>query len=108
MEHMPDEDIQFEDEYGDSKFHIRSRKILGEPTTPAMVNFLLTKKIVKNEKQAVIVLVCAITLFLGLSIFIIDKSINNNEPLIVVNKYGQQIPFEQYVEMINKGIEPIK
>lgn len=105
---MPDDDIQFEDEYGDAKFHIRSRKILGEPTTPAMVNFLLSKKIVKNEKQAVIALISTIVVFLSLSIFIIDRSLNNDEPLIFVNKYGQQIPFEDYVDMINRGVEPIR
>lgn len=105
---MPDEDIQFEEEYGDSKFHIRSRKILGEPTTPAMVNFLISKNVAKDEKQALIILVSAIVVFLALSIFIIDKSINNDDPLIIVNKYGQQIPFEEYVTMINQGVEPIK
>lgn len=105
---MPDEDIQFEDEYGDAKFHIRSRKILGEPTTPTMVNFLLNKGIVKNEKQAVIVLISTIVVFMSLSIFIIDRSLNNDAPLIFVNKYGQQIPFEEYAEMINRGVEPIK
>lgn len=105
---MPDEDIQFEEEYGDSKFHIRSRKLLGEPTTPAMVNFLISKRVAKDEKQALIILVSAIIVFLGLSIFIIDKSINNNEELIIVNKYGQQIPFNDYVEMLNQGGEPIR
>ena len=105
---MPDEDIQFEEDYGDSKFHIRSRKLLGEPTTPAMINFLISKKVAKDEKQALIILVSVIVIFLGLSIFIIDKSINNDEPLIIVNKYGQQIPFEDYVEMLNQGGEPIR
>lgn len=105
---MPDEDIQFEEEYGDSKFHIRSRKLLGEPTTPAMINFLISKKVAKDEKQALIILVSIIVIFLGLSIFIIDKSINNDEELIIVNKYGQQIPFEDYVGMLNQGSEPIR
>ncbi|MBP9763166.1 MAG: hypothetical protein KBD10_00270 [Candidatus Pacebacteria bacterium] len=105
---MTNEDIQFDEEYGDSKFHIRSRKLLGEPTTPAMVNFLLSKKIAKNEKQALIILGCVIAVFLSLSIYIIDKSINKDEELIIINKYGQQIPFDDYVEMINKGVEPIR
>lgn len=105
---MSDGDIQFEEEYGDSKFHIRSRKILGEPTTPAMVNFLISKNVAKDEKQALIILISAIVVFLALSIFIIDKSINNDEELIIVNKYGQQIPFNEYVEMLNQGGEPIR
>jgi hypothetical protein len=103
---MTDE-IQFEDEYGDSGFHIRSRKLLGEPTTPTMINFLLQRKIAKNEKQATIILVSIIILFLILSSFIINRSLNDNEELIIVNKYGQEIPFEDYIDMINRGVEPI-
>lgn len=104
---MSENDIQFEEDYGDSGFHIRSRKLLGEPTTPTMINFLLQKKIVKNEKQAMIVLVILIVIFLSLSAFIIRSAITNNEELIIVNKYGQEIPFEDYIDMINRGVEPI-
>ncbi|MEY2702088.1 MAG: hypothetical protein RLY43_721 [Bacteroidota bacterium] len=103
---MADE-IQFEDEYGDSGFHIRSRKLLGEPTTPTMINFLLQKKIAKDERQASVILVSVIILFLALSSFIINNSISNNEELVIVNKYGQEIPFEDYIDMINRGVEPI-
>lgn len=103
---MSDE-IQFEEDYGDSGFHIRSRKLLGEPTTPTMINFLLQKKIAKDEKQAMVILVIVIIIFLSLSIFIINRSISNNEELIIVNKYGQEIPFEDYIDMLNRGVEPI-
>jgi hypothetical protein len=104
---MTDNDIQFDEEYGDSGFHIRSRKLLGDPTTPAMINFLLNKKIAKNEKQATIILLVVIALFLSLSSFIIYKSIHNSKELVIVNKYGQEIPFDTYIEMLNKGVEPI-
>lgn len=104
---MTDGDIQFEEDYGDSGFHIRSRKILGEPTTPTMINFLLSKKIAKNEKQATIILCILIVIFLFLSIFIIRKALIDKEELIIVNKYGQEIPFEDYIDMINQGVEPI-
>jgi len=104
---MPDEDIQFDEEYGDSRFHIRSRKLLGDPTTPTMINFLLDKKIAKNEKQAMVILLIVIVAFLGLSTFIINRSLSNSEDLIIVNKYGQEIPFEDYVDMLNRGVDPI-
>jgi len=104
---MSDNDIQFDEEYGDSGFHIRSRKILGEPTTPAMINFLLNKKIAKNEKQATIILLVVILIFLSLSSFIIYKSLSKQQELVIVNKYGQEIPFDKYVEMLNRGVEPI-
>ncbi len=102
-----DNEIQFEEEYGDSRFHIKSRKLLGEPTTPTMINFLLEKKIAKNEKQATIMLVIAIVVFLGFSALIINDSISESREIIIVNKYGQEIPFDQYVDMLNRGIDPI-
>ncbi len=104
---MSENDIQFEEDYGDSGFRIRSRKLLGEPTTPTMINFLLERKIANTEKQATIILVTFIVVFIGLSGFIINKSINNDEELIIVNRYGQEIPFDNYVEMLNRGVEPI-
>lgn len=104
---MTDNEIQFEEEYGDSRFHIRSRKLLGEPTTPTMVNFLLDKKIAKNEKQALYILGSIITIFLVVSGIIINKSLINDEPLVIVNKYGQEIPFEVYVDMISRGVDPV-
>lgn len=104
---MSDDDIQFDEEYGNSNFHIRSRKILGEPTTPSMITFLLKKKIAKNEKQATIILLLIIVLFLGLSSFIIYRTIHKSKELVIVNKYGQEIPFDTYVEMLNRGVEPI-
>lgn len=105
---MSNEEIQFEEEYGNSEFHIKSRKILGEPTTPTMINFLLEKGIVKNEKQATFLLIVCIVIFLSLSIFIIRNAISNNEELMVINKFGQQIPFDNYIESLNKGDDPTK
>lgn len=103
---MTDE-IQFEEEYGDSGFHIRSRKILGDPTTPTMINFLLQKKIVKDEKQAVVVLIVLIVIFLSLSSLILHSALSKKDELVIVNKYGQEIPFDDYVDMLNRGVDPI-
>lgn len=105
---MNENDIQFENEYENNDFHIRSRKILGEPTTPTMINFLLNKGVVKTEKQATILLGITIVIFITLSTFIIRSSLSNNEELLVVNKFGQQIPFEDYIDMLNKGDNPLK
>ncbi len=99
-------DIQFEEEYGNTEFHFKSRKILGEPTTPTMVNFLLNKGIVKNEKQATIVLLLCILIFLGLSVFILRSALINDEQLIYIDKYGREIPFDEYINLLNKGQKP--
>ena len=105
---MSDIDIQFDNEYENSDFHIRSRKILGEPTTPTMINFLLNKGVVKTEKQATILLGISIVIFISISIFIIRSAVSTNEELIVVNKFGQQIPFDNYIEMLGRGDDPLK
>jgi len=97
--------VEFEDEYQGSDFHIRSRRLLGEKTTPSMVSFVMNKGIVKTEKQAVIFLSILIGLFLLLSVFIIRTSLINNEPLRVVDKYGRTIPFEEYVDALAQGTD---
>jgi hypothetical protein len=94
--------IEFEEEYNGSDFHIRSRKLLGEKTTPSMITFLMDRGVAKSEKQAFIISLVAILIFISLSIFIIRTSFVNNEPIRVVDKYGRSIPFEDYVIQLNE------
>jgi len=100
---MSDLGIEFEEEYDGSEFHIRSRKILGEKTTPTMINFLIDRGVVKTEKQALGLSVLAIVIFLSISVFIIRSSLVNDTPLEVVDKYGRTIPFDEFVTQINEG-----
>jgi len=100
---MSDLGIEFEEEYDGSEFHIRSRKILGEKTTPTMINFLIDRGVVKTEKQALGLSILTIVIFLSISVFIIRSSLVNDTPLEVVDKYGRTIPFDEFVTQINEG-----
>lgn len=100
---MSDLGIEFEEEYDGSEFHIRSRKLLGGKTTPTMINFLIDRGVAKTEKQALVLSLVVILLFLGISIFIIRNTFVNNEPLEIVDKYGRSIPFNEYVDQLNQG-----
>lgn len=103
-----DNDVQFEEDFPqqDRQFKIRSRKILGQPTTPSIISFMLNKRIVKNEKQATIIILIIIAIFLSLSVWIIRANLGNPEELMVIDRYGQKITFDQYIEAINRGEDP--
>lgn len=62
-------DVQFTDENNLSS-SFRSRTILGNPTTPKMISFVLKTGIVKTDKQAANVLFCFTSLCFLLSIFV--------------------------------------
>ncbi|MEY2641043.1 MAG: hypothetical protein RL150_436 [Candidatus Parcubacteria bacterium] len=94
--------IEFEEEYNGSDFHIRSRKLLGEKTTPTMITFLIDRGVAKSEKQAFIISIALIVIFISLSVFIIRVSLVNNEPIKVIDKYGRSIPFDDYVQQLNE------
>lgn len=57
-------------EFDESKFKLRSRRVLGEPEVPALIKFLVVKGIVKSESQAIGVLLVFIGALIMVSIFI--------------------------------------
>jgi hypothetical protein len=58
------------------KFKIRSRSILGAPEIPTMIRVLVKKGLVKNEKQAIAVLMTAVVLFISFTVFLIGTSVS--------------------------------
>ena len=50
-------DVQFDEDQGLAGGSFRSRQILGQPVTPAMVRLLVRTGVVKNEQTASYVLV---------------------------------------------------
>ena len=89
-----------------NEFHIKSRRLFGEPTTPSMVSFLLRTGLAKNEKQAVFILftVISLTLILTLSL-IYGKSSSANDT--VVDQQGNSYTFEQYINLVKQGKDPL-
>ncbi len=57
----------------DSNFKIRSRVIIGEPVVPGIIKVLVKNKIVKNENQAISVLLVLFTLIVLISFYLINK-----------------------------------
>ncbi|MES2436973.1 MAG: hypothetical protein V4519_03085 [Patescibacteria group bacterium] len=90
-------DVEFEEpsQQIDREFHIRSPKLFGAPETPTMIKFLLRTKLVKNEKQALIVLIICTVIFLTLSFGIYwfiahrieNKIIDENGSILTVQEY---------------------
>lgn len=57
--------------FDESKFKLRSRRILGEPEVPTMIRFLVSKHIVKTENQAVgiLLVVCVLVIIATIMVF---------------------------------------
>ncbi len=63
-------DISFDE----NQYKLKSRSILGQPQVPGVINFMLRTKIVKNEKQAFVVIVFLTTSFFIASFYITYNS----------------------------------
>lgn len=98
------EGIRFNEE---EEFHIKSRKLFGDPTTPSMVRFLLRYGIVKNEKQALVVLIAFIAVVIFLTIYLSNNLLFNTSPSYVTDRFGNKYTPEQYFTLRNQGIDPL-
>ena len=65
-------DIQFDE----PQMHYRSRTILGEPKTPAVVSFLVNKKWARDEEHATKILVFVIVTVLIISVFLLISTLS--------------------------------
>lgn len=75
-------------QFDESQFKIRSRRILGEPEVPGMIRVLVTKGIVKTERQAIGVLLSGVCVIIAVSIFIIRS-----------NSVGPAVPDPEYLTL---------
>ncbi|MES2986181.1 MAG: hypothetical protein V4686_03605 [Patescibacteria group bacterium] len=72
-------------QFDESQFKLRSRRLLGEPEVPAMIKFLVTRGIVRSEKQAISVLLTIVLVIVMISIFIIKS--NGVQPAVLDAEY---------------------
>lgn len=92
----------------ENDFHIRSRRLLGEPTTPSMVSFLLKSGIAKNEKQALFILIGVVGAILILTVYLANiLLIGTKGPNYVEDKFGNKYSAEQYIELLKQGKDPL-
>ncbi len=90
-----------------NEFHIKSRKLFGEPVTPTMVTLLLKTGIVKNEKQALFVLTGVVIVTLALTSVLLYFRISPPTNNIVIDQNGNVYTFEQYIELVRQGKDPL-
>ncbi len=62
--------------FDESKFKIKSRRILGELEVPTMIKLLVNKRIVKNEKQAISLMLIFVVVLIIATIFFFNRSMN--------------------------------
>lgn len=89
-----------------NEFHIKSRRIFGEPTTPSMISLLIKTGIAKTEKQALIILcsLIAIVLSVTISILIARHTPTSN---VVVDQNGVSYTFQEYIGLVRQGKDPL-
>jgi hypothetical protein len=90
-----------------NEFHIQSRKLFGDPTTPAMVSILLKTGLAKNEKQAVGILLFIIAIALTLTSILIHTQFNPPVSNTITDANGNTYTFEEYIELVRQGKDPL-
>lgn len=90
-----------------NEFHIRSRKLFGDPTTPTMISILLKTGLAKNEKQAAGILLSIIAITLTLTSVLIHLRFNQPIDNTITDQYGNIYTFEQYIELVRQGNDPL-
>ncbi|MBC7766657.1 hypothetical protein H7Y21_01535 [Arenimonas sp.] len=89
------------------EYKYKSRSILGQSESPAMIRSLVKHGVVKNEGQAFIFMVMITSLFAGASIFIVY--INFFKPLVAPPlTTEQELLFNQEQAQINQSNQEIK
>jgi hypothetical protein len=92
----------------DNEFHIKSRQLLGAPTTPSMVTFLLKSGVAKNEKQALIVLISVIIIISGITFFLAQNLLgSSNSAEFVQDRFGNKYTPAEYFELVKQGKDPL-
>ncbi len=91
-----------------NEFHIKSRQLLGEATTPSMVTLLLKTGIAKNEKQALFIILGFIGFVLFLTIYLGKVLLGSPEGAqFVKDQYGNQYTSEEYFSLLKEGKDPL-
>jgi len=97
--------IEFEED--NNEFYQKTQNLLGQKSQSKMISFLLKKKIVKNEKQATIILaVFAVIIFI--SAFSVFKYNTQPKEMRFIDKYGIEYSTEEYINLVKSGNDPLR
>ena len=87
--------------FEDNDFHIRSRRIFGDPETPSMIKFLLSHRLAKNEKQALYILIGVIIISLSIPLYILFHNLTASD--LIKFKDGKTMDIHEYVKKLKTG-----
>jgi len=93
--------VEFNEE---NEFHTKSRALFGDPKTPTMIRLLLKTGIVRNEKQAVAVLLIMVVLMVGVTLWILNGRDSASNRFVAPD--GTVYTAEEYGELLQAGIDP--
>ena len=94
--------VEFEE--NNNEFHIKSRRLLGEPDTPGMIKVLLKSGIVKTEKQALVILVALMLVAFSATFFLLSDR-NSAQDASITGIDGIEYSAEEYIDLLGKGID---
>ena len=103
-----DNDVQFEEDTRGSEFDVRSRELINRKQKPKLVQYLLQIGVVKTEQQASSLVLFVAAIFVIVSGWVFTTSLSHPANLYVTNQYGQQVPYEVYVDNIKNGENPLQ
>lgn len=98
--------VEFDEQDPNQEFHIKSPKIslLGSLETPTMIRLLLKSGLVKNEKQAlgllIAIMIAAFCVTGGIWFLRAQASQNN----IFTDFKGNKVTTQQYLDNIKRGV----
>jgi hypothetical protein len=90
-----------------NEFHIKSRRLFGEPTTPTMIRILLRTGIAQTEKQALFILSTLTLIVLLLTCSLIYSRLNPSSSDIIIDAQGNSYTFDQYINAVRQGKDPL-
>lgn len=82
-------------QFDESQFKLRSRRILGEPEVPVIIKFLVTKGLVKNENQAIGLLLTIISILIVISVFVTKSK--NIKPVTMDRDFASAVASVLYI-----------
>lgn len=90
-----------------NEFHIKSRKLFGDPTTPTMITILLKTGIAKTEKQALMTLIGTVVATLLLTVWLAQTQFAPSTSNLVIDQAGNSYTFEEYIDLVRQGKDPL-
>jgi hypothetical protein len=98
----------FEFEENNNEFYGKTQNLLGQANPNSAVGALLRSGIVKNEKQANIVLLGLVVVIIFATVWIYRATTGGGRELYYVDDNGRKYDVEEYIELVKQGRDPLR